>query len=306
MISLFEHIEYLLNYNECVIVPDWGALIIHHESASFHDDRVTPPSQMVSFNPAITHNDGLLASSLVRRHSISYSDAVKLISDNVTIFRTQVAQYSEMPFGRIGYFRQNENALEFHPFAGKKRYDDFYALTSLEMPSLLALSHADDTFREEQEKSFIARFLANGARMARVAASIAVLVILSVLLTTPIIVNDSQQNYASMSVTTVSGPKAAEMQSQPATVATVDQELAVEPQVATATKTAYKYHLIISAWKTAEQAQLFISENADLNLSIYEKNGNFLISAADSDDYSQLVQHMSTLPAQFRNSWVSD
>ncbi len=305
MISLFEHIEYLLNYNECVIVPDWGALIIHHEHASFCDDRITPPARMVSFNPSITHNDGLLASSLVRRHSISYSDAVKLISDNVTIFRTQISQYSEMPFGRIGYFRKNENALEFHPFAGKKRYDDFYALTSVEMSSLQALN-THESLHDEPATSFITRFLANGARMTRVAASIVALVMLTVLLTTPIVVNDGQQNYASMSVTSVSGPKAAQVQATPTEQASGEQKQDDATKATTETNTAYKYHLIISAWKTAEQAQLFISENADLNLSIYEKNGNFLISAADSDDYSQLVQHMSTLPAQFRNSWVSD
>lgn len=307
MISLFEHIEYLLTRTDCVIIPDWGALITHRVPARFDEEKVIPPMRIVSFNSSITHNDGLLASSLARRHEISYSEAVKLIGDNVTVFRSQLLKYSEMPFGRIGFFHRSNDLLEFHPFANKKRYDDFYALAPMELVSLNAVE-VDGGDVSVGEDSLKARFLRSGARLGHIVASVAVLVVLTLILTTPIAVNEREQNYASLSVPMASGPKAAHVQTQLAepVVEASDIEESQKPKVDDSINKTFKYHLIISAWKTPEQAQLFVNQYPELNLSIYEKGGNYLICAAQSDDYSELVQHMNTLPVQFRDSWIAD
>ena len=73
MISIVQHIEYLMMYNDCVVVPGWGALIANYAPSQLQGDTMLKPRRSIGFNPSITHNDGLLATSIARRHGISYS-----------------------------------------------------------------------------------------------------------------------------------------------------------------------------------------------------------------------------------------
>ena len=76
MITICEHIEYLLRNHDCVIVPGWGAFIAQYQPASFTEDgQMLPPSRLIGFNASISHQDGLLASSVMRREKISYDAA---------------------------------------------------------------------------------------------------------------------------------------------------------------------------------------------------------------------------------------
>ncbi len=75
MIKLILHIEHLIFRNECVIVPGFGAFIAEKVPAYINKESGTfmPPSRRLSFNPRIDHTDGMLVTSLMRRHRWSYA-----------------------------------------------------------------------------------------------------------------------------------------------------------------------------------------------------------------------------------------
>ena len=77
MFCIIDHIEYLIQRHECVVIPNWGAFIVHTQQSSFDADneRITVPCRSLGFNPALTYNDGMLVSSIMRKEGVSYEKA---------------------------------------------------------------------------------------------------------------------------------------------------------------------------------------------------------------------------------------
>ena len=119
MISMIEHIEYLMLSNDCVVVPGFGAFIAQYTSShnGAQNSTFTSPKRSISFNASINHNDGLLANSIAKKASIPYAEALKQIEKSTTICRQALSDGSEVPFGRLGFFISNgEGHIEFIPF----------------------------------------------------------------------------------------------------------------------------------------------------------------------------------------------
>ena len=84
MISLVQHIEYLMIYNDCVVIPGWGALIANYRPSTVKGSIMECPQRTIAFNGDINHNDGMLANSLMRRHHMSYEQACSFIADKLS------------------------------------------------------------------------------------------------------------------------------------------------------------------------------------------------------------------------------
>ena len=85
MNNIARHIEYLLQRNDCVVVPRLGAFIIRHTEAHYDSIKrqFMPPTATVIFNPELDHNDGMLAKSIARANSISYDEALQELTKKV-------------------------------------------------------------------------------------------------------------------------------------------------------------------------------------------------------------------------------
>ncbi len=196
MISLVQHIEYLMIYNDCVVVPGWGALIANYRPSTVKGSIMECPQRTIAFNGDINHNDGMLANSLMRRHHMSYEQACSFIADNVTTFRRQLNDNAELAFGHMGYFILNDQKiLEFVPMTKCESSDEFFGLSNFEIPAIASDSnvvsaativHADFGWREK----------------IKVAASIVAIVGVGLLLSTPVIIDKTTQN-ASLNVAEV-------------------------------------------------------------------------------------------------------
>ena len=85
MLTIVRHIEYLLEHNDCVVVPGFGAFIGNIQSAKEDTTgQLLPPCRVLGFNNAITHNDGVLANSIMRRDGVSYEKAVSINDDGAS------------------------------------------------------------------------------------------------------------------------------------------------------------------------------------------------------------------------------
>ena len=159
MISLVQHIEYLMIYNDCVVIPGWGALIANYRPSTVKGSIMECPQRTIAFNGDINHNDGMLANSLMRRHHMSYEQACSFIADNVTTFRRQLNDNAELAFGHLGYFILNDQKiLECVPMTKCESSDEFFGLSNFEIPAIASDSnvvsaativHADFGWREK-------------------------------------------------------------------------------------------------------------------------------------------------------------
>ena len=81
MKNLARHIELLLRDNDCVILPGFGGFIAHDVPAYYVSEEALyyPPSRSISFNAAITMNDGLLVQSYMKSYQVDYARATYMV-----------------------------------------------------------------------------------------------------------------------------------------------------------------------------------------------------------------------------------
>ena len=118
MNTLARHIDLLLRENDCVILPGFGGFIAHTVPAYYvrEEHLYYPPSRSISFNSAITMNDGLLAQSYMRSYQVDYARATYMIDVAVDSLRDELDERGEVELPHIGVIKQDVyQALQFVP-----------------------------------------------------------------------------------------------------------------------------------------------------------------------------------------------
>jgi hypothetical protein len=310
MFSVIEHIEYLVTLHDCVVVPGWGAFIANYSASSYDAEAgmMSHPRRSIGFNASVSHNDGLLAQSLVRREGINYNEAMKFIADSVTTFRQQLAMDCEVSMGRLGYFRRNEGRfIEFVPFYHSDGTDQFFGLNDMEIKDVTALEKdmalADETAAAivPKERNLFIR------KATRIAASVAVLIGLGVVLTTPMILNRDHQNLASMAPA-VSAPKAQQLN------VTVEQgvssqgisTVATQPRIASVGNDSGRYYMVIATLRNQQELDAFKNSNPSLvpYMKVLKYKKFMCVYVARSDDSNTLMGLRDELPEHLRDIWI--
>ncbi len=88
------YIRELLYRYDCVIVHGFGGFVTNITHTQLIDGVFYPPGKQVSFNPQLTHNDGLLANEIASIHKISFEESVKKISKAVSEWRNTLENES--------------------------------------------------------------------------------------------------------------------------------------------------------------------------------------------------------------------
>ena len=113
-----QYISQLLFRYQCVTVPGFGAFLTEFQSAQLDENSHSfyPPKKMVSFNPFIKNNDGLLANHLAQAEKISYEIAVDIIHNEVSHWKTKIQEFGSFSVKNVGDFSLNsENNIVFVP-----------------------------------------------------------------------------------------------------------------------------------------------------------------------------------------------
>ena len=269
MISMIEHIEYLMLSNDCVVVPGFGAFIAQYTSShnGAQNSTFTSPKRSISFNASINHNDGLLA-----------------------------------------FFISNgEGHIEFIPFHHELANDDFFGLQSFTFPTL-AERNAQVATEETVSETYSEPEINIGRRnwfshkAVQIAASIVMLVCLTFALSTPIIVDKPTHQLATLNVPTPTMPKhkvvKAEEISQPKQV-----EAASEKEEANSNG---RYAIIICSLKKQSQVAQYFQENKDINpANVIKKNGYYMIYFNRGDNYQELVKEAKQMPKPYTEFWIT-
>lgn len=119
MYNLSLHIEYLLLRHDCVVVPGFGAFINVRHPARFDASARTwlPMTREVRFNAALSHDDGLLASSYARKNEVPFEEGREILRRDIASLRETFGTDGEVTLGKLGIFRLDEDsqAVSFVP-----------------------------------------------------------------------------------------------------------------------------------------------------------------------------------------------
>lgn len=309
MFTLNEHIEYLILHHDCVIIPGWGALVAYYSDASYNSSTqiINKPVRKLGFNPSVSHNDGLLAHSIVRREGMTYDQAVRFIDQNVSSYKRQLTSGRELNMGRLGYFKSDaSNHVDFVPFSFEMSKDQYYGLCNLPFARLEHIKRDNNA-----GKAIIVEGNWWARKSLKTAASIAVLLVLTILLSTPIMVNRNKHEMASLNVTEVKGPK---------------QEIVTTDNDALRNDIAYvndaksndsalqsslmldeggNFYLIIASLTSYSQVNDFLASHAAVssNAQVMKSGKYYYVYVAKSYEANRLYSFMTKLPKGYQ-AWV--
>ena len=343
MISLGEHIEYLLSRHDCIIVPELGAFIARTVEASWNDDYtvMSPPSRQLTFNPSLDHNDGLLANSVMRRHGLSYDRAMASISDEVSTLRHQIDNDGEAVIERVGIFQKSiDSTTTFSPID-----NGLFNATHRALPVV----NAKRIDRVKVDEPIIASTTITGKvpltvrlrhHAMRVAASIALLICLGAVISTPILIDDSNVSKASMASaasSSISIERQSEPQSKPCriTLSIAIPDLASSTAVADTVKTnRYRarlqnrlkqtpiskstkaislrnndtdnYCLVVASLGSRSEAEKYMSKHPYQSMKLLEQDGKFRVYVATATSSTELKNQgrAAGIYSRYPGAWV--
>jgi hypothetical protein len=112
------YIAQLLYRYQCVTVPGFGAFLTEIQSAQLNEgsNSFFPPKKLISFNPHIKNNDGLLANHIALTEKTSYKFAVSAVHFEVLTWKKELEDNGFLSIKNVGQIRMNaDKNLVFTP-----------------------------------------------------------------------------------------------------------------------------------------------------------------------------------------------
>lgn len=132
-------ISQLLYRYQCVTVPNFGAFLSETISASIQESNHTfyPPKKVISFNPHIKNNDGLLANYISQQEKCSYAEALLKISTQVSVWDNKLRNRDFLIFKNIGLLKLNsESNIVFEAYDHSNYLTEAFGLSPYVSPAV--------------------------------------------------------------------------------------------------------------------------------------------------------------------------
>lgn len=135
--SIFQYLEFLLPIHNCVIIPEFGGVIINMRPSRFDaDSNINQPEYSIVFNPELKHDDGLIASYIVKNKGISYNTASKEIRSFVKELITRLKSGEIVFCGNIGCLSHDQSGHIIFSANNQFIHPDYYGLEPLKLRQL--------------------------------------------------------------------------------------------------------------------------------------------------------------------------
>lgn len=134
-----QYISQLLYRYQCVTVPGFGAFLTEFQPAQLDEAAHSfyPPKKLISFNPLLKNNDGLLANHLAQTEKIGYEVAVNVIQNEVSQWKNNIQESGRISIKNIGEFTLNpERNLVFIPADQINYLTTSFGLSSFASPAV--------------------------------------------------------------------------------------------------------------------------------------------------------------------------
>lgn len=308
MNELIRHIEYLLRSHDCVVIPGIGALLAEYCEAHYDVETQTfyPPVRSVVFNPAIIHNDGLIANSVARREEISYEAALRKVNEECNALRRQLESDGELQLGHIGTISLKGDRMEFTPMADSAISPDLFGMNPIAITRL-----ADRDSEPEKKEARILHLRKSG--WIKVAASVAAVIVLAIFFSTPMLTDIRGLNFAGFMTVH-------EEESEIIEPVMPDIELCISTDIpadgySVADTTAVRamidvnkpYYLVVASLGSRRQAETFVKQHAGspYSLEIVETDTKTRVIANSGNSAREVmsVTENADFTAEFPNAW---
>ena len=294
MEKLIPHIEKLLIKNDYVIIPDFGGFVIQSQSAKITSAGIIPPVSTIGFNPGMSNNDGLLALELVRTEKISYKEANKQIAVEVEKLEVKLHQAHSIQIGRLGAIKlDNQQNKSFIP-AKELGF----------LPANIGLKTVHLQQRKKQEEQIIISVPKKS--VFKYAATI--LVLLSILLVSPKLGDNSQIDYAGFNFKPKAIPAPVQEVKE---VEVFAEEIVVENESESVPEIIVKeFHIVVACLRTLEQAEdyrdmLIKRQYSSVRVIPSVRTNRVIIKSFSNKDeavdYLRNIRHSDRL---FKDAWL--
>ncbi|GAE84300.1 hypothetical protein JCM10512_2634 [Bacteroides reticulotermitis JCM 10512] len=110
--------------NDCVIIPNFGGFVAHYSPATRVEEEnlFLPPMRTIGFNPQLKLNDGVLVQSYMTVHDTNFSDATRLIENQVNELIAQLHEEGKISLENIGEVRYNIHGVYEFSLANLKSH----------------------------------------------------------------------------------------------------------------------------------------------------------------------------------------
>ncbi|WP_108822814.1 SPOR domain-containing protein [Dysgonomonas sp. Marseille-P4361] len=135
--SIFQYLEFLLPIHNCVIIPEFGGFIINMKPSKFDtDSNINQPEYSIVFNPELKHDDGLIASYIVKNKGVSYNTASKEIRSFVKELVARLKSGEIVLCGNIGCLSHDQSGNTIFSANNQFIHPDYYGLEPLKLRQL--------------------------------------------------------------------------------------------------------------------------------------------------------------------------
>ena len=299
MENLNQYLEKLLARHDYVVVPGLGGFVVQFQSAEIHNNIIFPPCAVISFNPLMQHNDGLLAIEISRTEQISYRDAIDSVNKFTVDIKSKLAANESVQIVNIGFFRIDDfDNLIFTPDSIPTFLPQNLGLSSLNLNSDLQKSNKTKEIRITVSTSKFYKYAA------------AVLLVLGLFVSAPRVSDVRKSNYANMIPELVQSAGKQTQTIPTASQLNVEFETRIKtPEVATQ-ESEKNFHVIVASLPTKKSAENFCKKLIDSNF----KNAQVLppirtyriaIESFDSKDEAiRFMENLRKTDDRFETAWV--
>ena len=151
---LEKYINQLLFQHDCVIVPKFGAFISHPTSATINaeDSSITPPHHAISFNSALTTNDGIIEQAYEIGEAIDREEASLLLEDDVNNWKTRIENGENIHLKKVGFLKKDQDGnLKFEPHTTLNLLPDAFGLTTIHPNLILPIEPEEKNITEAKK-----------------------------------------------------------------------------------------------------------------------------------------------------------
>ena len=137
--NVVTYVSDLLYRYDCVILPEFGALLTQRRSATIQAESNTfyPPQKILSFNPQLQQNDGLLANYISGLENCSYTDALAKIQRFTTYLQEELQIGKQVQLDHIGtFYLAAEKTIQFEPEQQVNYLADSFGLSPITIPEI--------------------------------------------------------------------------------------------------------------------------------------------------------------------------
>jgi len=126
----------LLREQPVVVLPGFGGFVTDHVDAELDGlrNRIQPPRKTVIFNAKLSHNDGLLVTTVATMQSMAYTYADTFVTDAISELRFRLNAGESVVFEGLGSLRKSmEGRVEFVSVPVPDVQDAFFGLKPINL-----------------------------------------------------------------------------------------------------------------------------------------------------------------------------